>query len=46
MERRREKMPEFFVKAQERGFQVEPLGAKALTSTGRFVFNGKRAGTT
>lgn len=29
IERRREAMPEFFVKAEERGFPVEPLGKKS-----------------
>ena len=34
IERRRKAMPEFFVKAEERGFQVEPLGRKSAYING------------
>lgn len=35
MERRKKEMAEFFVKAQERGFQVEPLGTKSAYINGK-----------
>ena len=35
MERRKQAMAEFFVKAEERGFPVEPLGAKSAYINGK-----------
>ena len=35
MERRKKEMAEFFVKAQERGFQVEPLGTRGAYINGK-----------
>jgi hypothetical protein len=46
MERRKKEMAEFFLKTQERGFAVEPLGTRSAYINGSFVFNAKRAGTT
>jgi hypothetical protein len=41
MERRRKEMAEFFVEAQKRGFQVEPLGTRSAYINGKLCVQRK-----
>src|SRR5260370_8252502 len=43
MERRKKEMAEFFVQAQKRGFEVEPLGTKIASINGKLRVHWKPA---